>query len=306
MKAKFNFIDWKSLLSFAGVGIVGLVFILALSDSLSERITGWLFGNQFNGTIVARLVQLDGKAKVISGNRERQIVGPLSEPTLFADGDRLEVSENATASLILNSQDEFMARPSTSIMFQLWNPLDGQSPIYVTVLSGQLDLQKAGVRGRAYLVKNGRLYMPGQEIQPPRTSLTINHKEIDLELSENQLTEDAEPLETQVEVEPGMDRPNGIEPETLSNEYIDESIGRKQLQLQKCWLSRIKNSPIQKGKLVVQFEINRRGKVKDPKIIDSEFKDETLHNCIIGVIERINFRSFKGPEISLSYPIQLE
>ena len=256
---------------------------------------------------MGRIVQLEGNAKIISGNKELSVAGPISEPSYLTNGDRLEISDNSKATLILNSQDEFLLGPSTSLMLQLWNTKDGQSPIYMTLLSGKVDLQKAGVRGRAYLVKQGRLFVPGQEIQNQRLNLILNQKEIDIELSENQLSDSAsEDLEPAGETTVLDEQVSSIEPETLSNEYIDDSISRKQIQLQKCWLSRVKSSSVQKGKLVVQFEISRRGKVKDTKIIDSDFNDETLHNCIVGVIERINFRSFKGPEISLSYPIQLE
>lgn len=307
MKLKHNFIDWKTWFSFAGVGIVGLALLLILSDSISDKISDWIFGRQENGAVVGKLVQLNGSAKVISGNREKSVIGPINDPIILLDGDRLEVSAKSQGSLILNSQDEFLVKPTTNLMLQLWNARDGQSPVYVTLLSGQLELQKAGVRGRAYLVKQGRLFMPGQEMRNQRLNLILNQKEIDIELSENQLSEDtSEELDSEGELDVPEEKLNTSEPETLSNEYIDDSISRKQISLQKCWLSRVKNSPVHKGRLVVQFEISRRGKVKDTKIIESDFNDETLHNCIIGVIQRINFRSFKGPEISLSYPIQLE
>ena len=80
----------------------------------------------------------------------------------------------------------------------------------------------------------------------------------------------------------------------------------RQSQLQKCWLGRLKDRPGLKGQLVLQFEISRRGKVKDLKITDSTFSDDTLSKCVMSVVERLNFRSFKGPEISLSYPISFE
>ena len=94
--------------------------------------------------------------------------------------------------------------------------------------------------------------------------------------------------------------------DSLSNEYIDEVIVSRQSQLQKCWLSRLKDSPGLKGQIVLQFEISRRGKVRDLRVVDTTFDDDTLKRCVVTVFERLTFRPFKGQEITLSYPVAFE
>jgi hypothetical protein len=98
----------------------------------------------------------------------------------------------------------------------------------------------------------------------------------------------------------------GVDPETLSNEYIDETISNRQGLLQKCWMSRLKDAPNLKGRMVLQFEISRRGHVKEARIADATFEDDVLKKCVLTVISRITFREYRGPEISLSYPISFE
>jgi hypothetical protein len=95
-------------------------------------------------------------------------------------------------------------------------------------------------------------------------------------------------------------------PETLSNEYIDDTIASRQGQLQKCWMSRLQDHPDLKGQVTLQFEISHSGKVHELKIADSSLHDDALIKCVSSVIERIVFRGFSGPEISLSYPIRFE
>ena len=99
---------------------------------------------------------------------------------------------------------------------------------------------------------------------------------------------------------------SSADPETLSNEYIDDTIVARQDQLQKCWLSHLKDGKDLKGQIVVQFEITKRGHVKDTRIGESSLTEETLQKCVSAVIERIAFRAFTGADVSISYPINFE
>ena len=200
--------------------------------------------------------------------------------------------------------------------FQLWNERDSASAIYMTVMAGDVELQKGGVRGRAYVVREGRLYLPGQPAAKKALALTVlRSAPLDMTLGSkdgshppaNDFENDGSSSATAASGD--TTRPDtgfSSEPETLSNDYIDEMIVSRQGQLQKCWLTRLKDKPGLKGQLMVQLEINRRGKVKEAKVTDSNLNDEALNKCVTSVLERIPFRSFKGSEISLSYPIGFE
>lgn len=297
MKSKRIPVDWQTWAPFLAVGLLGLALMFFFSDPASEWMTKLIFGENSQGATVAQISQLNGQAKrIVNGIEEK-----ASERTALQDGDRLEVSEGSLV-LLLKSQDEIQVSAPASLTFQLWSPMDPQSPLYLTVLSGKLKLLKAGVRGRAYMVSDGKLYLPGQVPSEKRAQLTLNREEVNLEVMENQLE-----IEPEIaEVTESEETPSGPEPQTLANEYIDEVIGRRQLQLQKCWLSQVRENPNSKGKIIVQFEISRRGKVKDVKITESEISGSTLQNCVITVFERMTFRPYKGAEISLSYPLNFE
>jgi hypothetical protein len=159
------------------------------------------------------------------------------------------------------------------------------------------------VKGKAYLIHEGRLYFPGQKpVDKPLALTVLRSAPLDMQLA------DAGATETPPEDEPvvNTEQKFGPEPDTLSNEYIDEMIVGRQGQLQKCWLGRLKDNPSLKGQILLQFEITRRGQVKDLRIADSNIEDELLKKCVTSVIERLSFRPFKGQEISLSYPINFE
>jgi TonB family protein len=279
---------------------------------LAEPFSIWFAsqGKRQDGLPVGRLTQGVGTVHHAHGANDTVITLPVTQPLELHDGDRVQTAAASKAEINLNSQDEIELAPETVVEFQLWNPRDPGSPIYINLLSGSINSRHPGVKGKAYLVKDGRLYLPDQTPQAKPLALTVlRNAPLDMQLNETghgggaggEFEADTTPDEAAAAAPP-----SGADPETLSNEYIDEAILTHQGQLQKCWLSRLKDAPASKGQIVVQFEISKRGKVKEMRVADSTLTDEVLQRCVMSVIERIPFRPYKGSEISLSYPINFE
>jgi hypothetical protein len=301
----------KGLTPLLLIGIAGLAWLLFLSEPGSHWLTSVLVPPPTPGPVIGRVMTVEGSGKRVHGGDVAELRGPIKAPFDLHDGDRVETDATSNTLLMLNSQDEIKLPALSSVTFQLWNEQDPASAIYITVLAGDVELQRAGVRGRAYVVRDGRLYLPGQKSIKKALALTVlRSAPLDMTLSGEGTAASgitaANDFESETADTVKPDSGFASEPETLSNEYIDEMITSRQGQLQKCWLSRLKDKPGLKGQLVLQLEINRRGKVKDVKVTDSTLGDETLNKCVITVLERIPFRSFKGSEISLSYPIGFE
>jgi TonB family protein len=298
---------WKGLAPLIAVAVMGLL-ILLFAGTLSR----WFASSRsaHNGAIVGHIVLAEGSVRLIHGPEIDLLGSPIATPIEFRDGDRLQTSVDSRAVVVLNSQDEIEIPAGAAVQFQLWSPADANSPIYVTVMLGHVDLKKPGVRGKAYVVKDGRLYLPGQKpLQKPMALTVWRSAPLDMHLADSgstatEFTEDKS--EPQVAAnEPPMPTGMNNDPDTLSNEYIDQTIVNHQALLQKCWLSRLKETA-KKGQIVVQFEIGKRGKVRDARVADSNLKDETLKSCVLSVFERLEFQPFKGADISLSYPINFE
>lgn len=287
------------------IGAAGLAWLLFVSEPGSHFLTSFLSPTPAPGAPVGRLVRGNGAIKRIHGGDVQELGDSIAEPVELYDGDRIETDKGASAVLELNSQDEFQIDGLSSVHLQLWNDQDPKAPVYMTLMAGDARHIKAGLRGRAYVVRQGRLYLPSQRPAEKPLALTVlKAAPLDMQIAEKQSGSDFEPDQQTPEDAP----PSGLsmEPETLSNEYIDEMIASRQSQLQKCWLSRLKDRPDLKGRITLQFEIGRRGKVRELRIVDTTVTDDVLQKCVLNVVERINFRSFKGPEISLSYPITFE
>lgn len=290
--------------------LAAVVTWLVLSEPGAKIIGRWLSPWQPSGPEVGQITQLQGTMKTVRDGRVEKFEGSLSSPVRLFSGDRLEVDAHARAILQLTSKDEFEVSALSALSLELWNDRDPTSPIYVTLLSGGLELRQAGTKGKSYVVRDGRLYLPGQKASAKPLALTVlKSAPLDMDLAEPGPTPaspapDFAESETKEEETPSTNF--GAEPETLANEYIDESISAKQSLLQKCWFNRVKDDPNAKAQMMVQFEISRRGKVKDVRVSESSLDDENLKKCVVQVFERLSFRSFRGPEIALTYPLQFE
>ena len=295
--------------------LAGLVWFLFVSERGSQWLADHITVDENAGKPVGRIVSTTGPFKIVHGGTVEEYASPLTEPVSLAEGNRLETPKGTSLLLVLSSTDELEIGELSAVSVQLWNPRDAASPIYVQWQNGAITARKTGPRGRAYLVKDGRLYFPGQKAVGKPLALTVlRSAPIDMQLAgeSGAAAEGGGDFET--DTTPEADAESAVaptagftgEPESLSNEYIDEMIAARQAQLQKCWLTGLKDNPGLKGQLTLQFEISRRGKVRELKVTDSTLKDPALERCVLSVIERISFRSYRGQEISLSYPITFE
>lgn len=295
--------------------LAALIWFTFVSESLTNWFAKMANRAEYNGQLIGKVVRTEGSTRVLHLSDIKLVPSPTEKPVELRDGDQVQTSVDSKAIFVLNSQDEFQLDSGGLVRFQLWNPKDANSPVYITVELGQLTHTKLGIKGRAFLVKDGRLYLPGQKpLDRPMALTVLRNAPLDMNLADASTdgatsTQDGNSsgaasadIDDSTQNTPG----SPADPETISNEYIDDTIAGRQGQLQKCWLSRLKDAPKLKGQIVLQFEITRRGRVKDIRITDATLDDEVLSKCVVSVISRITFRQYKGPEISLSYPITFE
>ena len=285
------------------VGAIGLIVLVGVSEFAARHIAKFFGPKPAAAIEVGRLTDGHGAITRVRGSN-RDVRRDQDPAMVIEDGDRVETGGDAEATVVLNSRDELTLGPKSSLAFELWDERDPNSPVYAHVLAGEVTAKPGGLRGRAYVVRDGRLYLPGQKpgVRPP--PLLINHEPAADVTPQPAVTLEDAPASAAHDSSVGEASPH--DPETLANEYVDEMILSRQGLLQKCWMSRLKDKPKLRGKLTVQFEISRRGKVREATIVDSSLDDAQLGQCVISVVERIPFRSFTGPEISIAYPISFE
>lgn len=268
--------------------LAGLLWFFFLSDQGSAWLSKKITASQSTGPVVGKLVSAAGTFKRVHHGGVELLKGPLDGPLELHDGDRLEADRGTKLVMLLNSQDEIEMNELSAVSLHLWNLSDANSPVYIQWFNGELTSRKRGVRGKAYMIREGRLYFPGQKaVDKPLALTVLRNAPVDMQLADQGGAED--PDFTPDDKDDGEELPAeaaklGAVPETLSNEYIDEMIVSRQSQLQKCWLTRLKDNPNLKGQMVLQFEISRRGKVRELRVADSNLEDEVLKRCVMSVI----------------------
>ncbi|MGE4131210.1 MAG: AgmX/PglI C-terminal domain-containing protein [Bdellovibrionales bacterium] len=288
---------------------IAAVILLVAAGPLANLLSKWISKSDPIPSEVGRMVTITGEVRIVRDGQVQKFDEALKGPVPIVSGDRLEVSGKSTSLLVLNSKDEIELQPSTAAVLQLWNEKDPASAVYLTLLSGAGELKRSGVKGKAYVVREGRLYVPGKDQKEKPVALTVlRSAPLDLHLADENSAQPETPTDFETdtsESEPEA-KASASEPGTLSNEFIDEVISSQQSNLQKCWLAKIKDQKGDKFDMVVQFEIGRRGKIKEPRVVDSSAEDLAFQRCVTSVFERITFRSFNGPEIAISYPLHFE
>lgn len=110
----------------------------------------------------------------------------------------------------------------------------------------------------------------------------------------------------------------GLIRSTLTNDDIRSQVKAQAGSLQKCYVAMVNRmsetstsasgkGELPRGEIRVSFKILSSGKLEEPKVLQSPFKDQTFERCTAEALGRMRFRPFQGPTIPVGdFPIVLE
>jgi outer membrane biosynthesis protein TonB len=108
---------------------------------------------------------------------------------------------------------------------------------------------------------------------------------------------------------------NGLLRSTLTNDDIRTQLRAQAGSFQKCYVTMVNRmseagisaGALPKGEVSVAFKILPSGKVEEPRVKKSPFKDSTFDRCVTEALGRLRFRQFQGAAIPIGdFPITLE
>ena len=154
--------------------------------------------------------------------------------------------------------------PKSLFIVEQWNPQENQGPIYINLVNGDYRVLKKGEAGSVFIVKNSMVFAPNHKPEKKRRILFVN--------AQTEFTHQI-PSPPQSQPEPSMSAANTESSpssliQTLSNQYIDETIAKNRDQLVKCQTHAIRQNKKSKGQLLIGISIESRGKMKDVQILD--------------------------------------
>jgi TonB family protein len=110
--------------------------------------------------------------------------------------------------------------------------------------------------------------------------------------------------------DPHLEAESAADSGVLTNDDIVKALRNQTGLFQRCYLSyihRTNSSTESGGRVTLSFTVKNTGRVHDAKVVRSDFKDVTLHNCVKEVTQRTRFKTFRGNEVPVQeFPISLQ
>lgn len=89
-------------------------------------------------------------------------------------------------------------------------------------------------------------------------------------------------------------------------EPISRTIRRSSRKVRRCYVDRLKTDPNIEGRLKVRFLIAMDGRVEELEVEDSTLNDETVTQCVLDVIRKLEFPSPAGGTCRVNYPFEFK
>lgn len=237
----------------------------------------------------------------------------LAEGSPVFSGELIVAREASQVTLKFDGGASIRLQPGARVVSERDSSL--QNAVLVTLLEGDADILATGAARSFRLFKNGRDLTnskPGASLEPVLVSggaRTFTKTKTEPAVIVTAST----PADTPTPAPPVghmSDETGGtVSADSLSNDEIRRSLKSAGGFFQRCYLTylnRVKNPPSNTTLVTVGFVISNSGKVRDAKIVRTDFNDAVLNNCILETVERTPFRAFKANDIPvLEFPIEL-
>lgn len=92
----------------------------------------------------------------------------------------------------------------------------------------------------------------------------------------------------------------------LSENYVADLIQNHKQKFLQCYNKFLQKSPGITGSVTLSFTIEKSGKISNPNVASSQFKDNEFKSCLFEVLKRIEFKAFEGEPISTVIPLNFE
>ncbi len=154
--------------------------------------------------------------------------------------------------------------------------------------------------GQTYLLSQNKMSIPQNDISTDhlknilQKGLSISTSpHLDLDLTNDHLNQSHPINQKELKTE-------------LTQNTIDKVFLAKQKAFQECYENFLRKSPGSKGQVVLTFKLLNSGSVKETRVESANLEDQGLHQCLIDVVNRTQFKPFKGASFITRFPFNFE
>lgn len=266
--------DQKSQLVL-GFFLVGIALV-----SLSLYYTFKSPKSDFSEPVLARVERDTGKVTLFRGGfiHKESILKRAS----VRNNDSVETDETGEATLSFESA--YRVQVLLNSLVTLERTDDSQDLHVVLIIKrGQIRIENYGREGELYISKNGEKVLASEYQNSQLAMAVIENPEIDSSIPVN-----------------SADR------RTLSTEEIQNTLDAQRTSFYKCYTQLLQKMPQAKGQTNLSFTIENSGQISNVTVSSSQINNDDFKKCVKEVLNRVTFRSFNGPVVSGTYPLQFE
>lgn len=278
---------WPLLAALATIALIAIIWM-----------GSYFFGSQQEEILAARMDYLTGQIQIKRNDKILEFVGPLNNPLPLYIGDRVELHPSAKMQLTFKQGHQVEISSGAVFVIARWNQLDNLSPILLQITGGNLKRIHLG-EDRLFILRNGELHSLeslNERALPELKIASTGVKPTEIDGSE------VLPMDSTTKTK-SAEKDLPTEEGTLSNATIQQKLESQITLLLQCQ-KLIPEKP--SGRIVVSFLIENSGKPKKLVATENTFKNKSVEQCVLSVIERIGFASFEGTPIQVTFPIAFE
>jgi hypothetical protein len=249
-----------------GIIFVGLSFYFSRGSSSSSISPSIKLGT---------LIKETGSIEILKeGLKQRTKIESKSDVHNF---DSIESSEIGEGTLTLENGYRLRVFGSSLLTLEQINEVDNLR-ILITIKRGDLRVDQVGRANELVIAKNG--------IQV----VAENYNDSDLQ---------SKPTKPNKE---GLVNPDKI---ILSEEEIAITMANHKNSFYKCYSRLLMKQNAAKGAVSLTFLIDNSGSISDLNI-QTQLNDDEFKRCLRDVVGRIQFKPYKGPQISAFFPLKFD
>jgi hypothetical protein len=220
--------------------------------------------------------------------------------------DKDTVSTDASSTAVITFNTGLQVELEANSLITIEDATNSNGSLELTFLRGRVKVLNQG-KGRGLSLPPTALVKPKSVIedegptidlsmldQTPTPSPTVAPTPLPrVDLEENRAKERAQTKRVE-------------EKETLPDSYIASIIHNQRTFLNRCYAQYLRLNPDARGRIDCLLTIEPDGTISTARVVASTIPDPTLQQCVVSILQRAKFKSFKGDPIIVTYPLSFE
>ncbi len=252
--------------------------LLGVSYYFSKKKSNGLSGLEIR---LAQVNRETGKVYIFKGGSATR--ESIDRKTALYSLDSVETSEDGSSMVTTEGGDRVLILGNSLVTIEKADQEESFSTVLI-LKRGELRIESVSKEGDLAIAKNGERILAndynGSQLAKAMTQLTA-------------------PIDT-------FSNPLSEENLGLTENEITSIMNSQRNSFFKCYTQLLQKEPTAHGDVSLSFTIENSGKLSVAEVTASSIPNKDFKNCLLEVLNRLEFKPFKGTPISTLFPLKFE